>query len=546
MITRKISLKVIVVLFVICLLSFPVVFAEEQNNENTAQEENKNAEELDANKKAQKEELLKITKELLDEMQIKLKNIDATIEEMRKTKEYETYPAIRLNMDTPLFGLASIVDERIKIKQDVSAADVAAGYSIRNIIKNRTLKLPDVSLAGIIVGTRDIKLDDSISLADASTAVLKLMQYTKNLDNTTTFLENQINKIFKGYIPKDKTENIADMTRRLSKMNSTLTQMDDTIISLGLLATDEVQKDVYKKASTTFLEYSKSIKEYQKKSQNILISIDDLNTLQRQVLELEIKMSDFTKSTTDTLTQEKENYNYQKMLLALKENLDQKQKQIDTFIEESVTKKEVETAPPTEDQKADDNIGEPNSNTDENQEQNTENHATVEEIKNYEVISRNLVDNLKNDIEQIRQKIEKYVPNEENQTEAQKEQVGTISQEERNQLLEEVTKILKDYIQKEDKFYLDNINYMLKNTTSRIADLSKYTESDILKEMRYVYLELPDHLERYLDDNNMNLYIEVTRLSENFHHELLTLTAAYRTVNQIYDELNVTEIKSKD
>ena len=69
-------------------------------------------------------------------------------------------------------------------------------------------------VAGIIVKTKDVKFDEDISLADANLSVRKLMQYSKTVDNVTEFLNNQINKIYKGYIDKSKNENITDIKRK--------------------------------------------------------------------------------------------------------------------------------------------------------------------------------------------------------------------------------------------------------------------------------------------------------------------------------------------
>ena len=38
--------------------------------------------------------------------------------------------------------------------------------------------------------------------------------------------------------------------------------------------------------------------------------------------------------------------------------------------------------------------------------------------------------------------------------------------------------------------------------------------------MRYIYLELPSYLEKYLDNTNLNSIIETKILSNNFNKEL--------------------------
>ena len=237
--TKKIYIKLAVFLVAISIISMSNIFAsnitntnqenntkinENQDVENNEKEENKytDKEILTEEEIKQIEQLNNIIKELIKGIKNKIKSIDDNIKRLRDIEEYKTYPAIRLNVDTPIFGLDSVVNSKLKIKQEVSATDIAKGYSIKYIVKNNSIKLPDKYIAGIIVSTKDVKFDENISLNDANATVLKLMQYTKTVDNTLEFLENQTNKIFKGYIQKSKSENLLDIQRKLNKLNDNL------------------------------------------------------------------------------------------------------------------------------------------------------------------------------------------------------------------------------------------------------------------------------------------------------------------------------------
>lgn len=585
--TKKIYIKLAVFLVAISIISMSNIFASNatnNNDNNTNINENRDVENnetkndenyvLTEEEIKQKEELNNIIKELIKGIKTKVKNMDESIESLRDIEEYQNYPAIRLNVDTPIFGLDSVVNSKLKIRQDVCATDVAKGYSIKYIIKNNSIKLPDKYIAGIIVSTRDVKFDDTISLTDANSAVLKLMQYTKIIDNTIEFFNNQTNKIFKGYIEKAKSENILDIQRKLNKLNEKLLKQDENLCMLHIILTNEEDIQKYNEKIKQFNEISKKIKDNRKKVDNILISNEQLTKVQKEVLELESTMIDFSLEVEEKLNVSKENIDEEKILIALQKELKEREKSIEDIVEKSVTKKVVEkleNTNKTDNDSSNNQIDNGNSDEQNNvtssstEEIKQDSNNTVEEIKNYDIVSKNVL-TLINDnvIKVINEKVEnKRKENEENEKnkeaqensenndveqeddeKAEEEKLKKKKQENEN-FVKELFNLYKDYIVKENKFYFDNINYTLKNTTSKISDLSKYTKSDILEEMRYIYLELPSSLENYLDNNNLNSAIETKNLSNSLNKELTKLLNVYVKTSKIYDELNVDEIKSK-
>ena len=63
--------------------------------------------------------------------------------------------------------------------------------------------------------------------------------------------------------------------------------------------------------------------------------------------------------------------------------------------------------------------------------------------------------------------------------------------------------------------------------------------------MKYIYLELPETLEDYLDYCNTSLYIEVEDLSNKLSEQLNKLVDTYLKMEKIYEDLNVDDVKSK-
>lgn len=563
---KKLCLKVVVILFWVYAIFVSPIFANEiQTNIN--QEENTHVDEkvavysndnlTEEELQKQKDELLKMLKEIMNQMRIDIKRIDEKFVQIRQVEEYEKYPAIRLNIDTPIFGLDSIVDSKLKIKQDVSATDIANGYSIRYILKNNSLKLPDKYLAGIIVGTRDVKLDDKISLSDANAALIKLMQYTKMIDNTLEFLENQVNKFFKGYIEKEKEEKINDILKKLTKLEENLLEQDKKIMMLSMISFDEEQVQIYQSLREKYQEISKKTKENQENVNNMLIKEQTLIKIQKEVLELESNMIDFSAEVEDDLKLAKESIDVEKMLISLQTTVKNRYQKITKLEENSVTKKEILQEKQEESEGQNKTQSEQNKeNVDGSSESKIE---TTEEIKNYDLTSKNILSSIEEDIIKVLdEKVKEFVKEEKKSAEdmensndpqvqeenGKKEEEKQLSKEEKFDLLEQMYTLYQNYLIKENKFYLDNINFTLKNTTAKVSDLSKYTKSDILSQMRYIYLELPNSLEQYSDTTNFNSMLEIRTMSNQLLKELNQLLQTYMQVTKIYQTLNVDEMKN--
>lgn len=563
---KKLCLKVVVILFWVYAIFVSPIFANEIQT-NTNQEENTHVDEkvavysndnlTEEELQKQKDELLKMLKEIMNQMRIDIKRIDEKFVQIRQVEEYEKYPAIRLNIDTPIFGLDSIVDSKLKIKQDVSATDIANGYSIRYILKNNSLKLPDKYLAGIIVGTRDVKLDDKISLSDANAALIKLMQYTKMIDNTLEFLENQVNKFFKGYIEKEKEEKINDILKKLTKLEENLLEQDKKIMMLSMISFDEEQVQIYQSLREKYQEISKKTKENQENVNNMLIKEQTLIKIQKEVLELESNMIDFSAEVEDDLKLAKESIDVEKMLISLQTTVKNRYQKITKLEENSVTKKEILQEKQEESEGQNKTQSEQNKeNVDGSSESKIE---TTEEIKNYDLTSKNILSSIEEDIIKVLdEKVKEFVKEEKKSAEdmensndpqvqeenGKKEEEKQLSKEEKFDLLEQMYTLYQNYLIKENKFYLDNINFTLKNTTAKVSDLSKYTKSDILSQMRYIYLELPNSLEQYSDTTNFNSMLEIRTMSNQLLKELNQLLQTYMQVTKIYQTLNVDEMKN--
>ena len=145
----------------------------------------------------------------------------------------------------------------------MSTKDVAKGYSIRNIIKNKIVKLPNTKIGNIVITTKDVNLEDELEITEYNVIILKLMNYKDKVETVEKFLDNQINKIFKEYISKDKKENINDINERLEKISTELLKQDENLEKIFL-----IESIKYSGLENEYIEISNLQKKLSKNSNN--------------------------------------------------------------------------------------------------------------------------------------------------------------------------------------------------------------------------------------------------------------------------------------
>lgn len=533
------------------------------------------------NQKAKKDELLKIIKELVQTLANEIKGFDDKINDIRSTDEYLNYPAIRLNIDTPLFGLNSIVENKLKITKDVSANDIANAYSIKSIIKNGSILLPDTKLGLLVISTKEVKFDDNISLNDANSAISKLIQYEKTLKNIDTFIDDQINKFFKGYIPKDKKQNIENISVRLNRLGTLLQEQDIKLLKLEIISISDENSKTYEETLKEFENLSGEMKKERKEIQNMLLSYDDITDIQKRLIDAEINMSTYSKKLDDYLDENK-SFNELEMLSLLKDILTSRKDKIEKYIDNATLVTEIskqsdefESNMQTSKQENDDTSIENKvdstdknltqdvmENKSDNELEGTQFEVSTEEKKVYDITYSNILDELESCILKVDEKIKEYGSKSSDTDNTKQLQDGdeTITKDDdkiedskaeneiadrKEKLLGEMILVYKEFLAKENKFYTDNMNLLLQNTTNVISDLAKYTTSELTSDMKYIYLSLPDKLENNLENTNLNLNIELKELSNNLHKEIIELVNLYVKVERLYDELEVDDIKAK-
>lgn len=548
---KKGEVLLCIISFIFCIMLFGnTAFAQDIGNDiinNDKQVEENNKEDLE--KENRKKEIIKMIDECLDEIRSKLMDIENKEAKVKKQKEFENYPAIRLNVDTPVFGFISMVDNKLKIRRDVSTVDVANGYSIKDIVNKNKIKLPDFTVGSIVVTTRDVAIDEKMSYEDANLALLKIMQYISQLDSANEFLDFQINRTFRGYIDKEKSDSINDIKNRNSKITSSLIELDKKVVYLHIIKIDD---NTLKEINQNYDNISLKNKNINTSVKDMLMSQDTLGKLQKDIIKEEEDLTKLTKTIDKEYDNAINKIDVEKMLKAMEEELTLRKDAVKKYIDDSVYTKKIDSSD--------------EENNDNKKQENIEDKSN-EIITKYEVTSKNTLDYLNSSIATIDEKIAKYTNLNKDKTEnetniddenkdkpisqevANKEDVTKVeikelTKEEKKVLTDEIYRIYNDFLSRENKFYLDNTNFLINDTTKKTSDLIGKTDGNILSYMKYMYIELPDRLKDYINSNNMNSKRELKKLTKSLQKELETIVNSNVKVTKLYNEMIQNELKS--
>lgn len=536
-------------LIVAILFMFIVIFVNGYNNVFaeelvvTSEEESNDSEKL---LNQNKEIALKNIDECKEDIRKKINIIDEKIKSIKQKDEYKTYPAIRLNVDTPIFGLSSICNQKLKITSEVSTADVVRGYSIKDILKTSSLKVPSFSVGNIVVVTRDIKFDDSITLTDANTCILKLIQYYEQVDAVDKFLDKQIIKIYTEYIPKDKSQKIATLKERIVSVQKEKQSISEDILKVYVC---RINDEKYNELLKRYMEINDKIYVYSKELENVLIDDDSLLQVEKNVINLEasfVSLKEDTKNASASISDA--TYNFEEVFLNLHNDLSLRKKNVEKYISNSEVKKEIQN-----------NENSENAENSENSETIKEN--AVEEIKVYEVTNNDALSKIEEKINALDEiikkelgeitlkKIKGELTEEVSEETINKEEVNSVAlnektKDEKDELLNTVINIYKDVLNIENNFYINNINLLLKNSTNKVNTLSKYTDYTNISDIKYIYLELPKSLEKDMAVYNTKEVLEINKLTSNIKEKLNKIVEIYKLVSSEYEKKVPENIKN--
>lgn len=516
--------KYLIFLVVIFGISCSFVYADEiENNSSINKEQSKQVQ-------TQINELKEEANKIVDDINDKVIEIDDKIEKLKDTDEYNEYPTVRLNIDTPIFGIKSIINQRLRITKEVSATDVAKGYSIRSILKNRIIKVPENKLGNITISTKSIDLKDELSVNEYNIVILKLMDYKEKVNSVYNFLEQHTNKIFKEHIAKEKKEKLNELNNRLDSFSTNLLSKENDIITLYL-----ENNEKYDEIKKEYDELSEEEKKLKEQLSYVLIDNDRINQIQKNVLNLESKMIDYT-TKIDNLSSEKKDLNLEYIYLKTYNDMIIRYGKIEKIKENA--NKIVKIPEENKDEKSE------NENNIKNNIQNNE------EIELYHVYSLKYIDSMDNKIKNLQSKMDiygyKYKKEIDENSEKEKsnieEKEQEINVEQNKNRLNEIIDIYLSFLNDEYLFYLDNVNGLLKITNGNIKDLAQYTDANVMSDVQYIYIDLPYSLNTYIEKYNKESKIQIKNLISCFENEYEKVLQEHLKIKDIYEKMNVAEV----
>lgn len=483
----------------------------------------------------QKDKIIELINEYLNEIELKINNIDTKIQNIRLQEEFAYYPAIRLNVDSPILGMTSVVENRLRVKKDISTSDVASKYSIRDIVKDKKIKLPESYLGAIVVSTSNVSIDSTMELPQAKLTLVKCIQYLSQVNSASEFVDNQTNKIFKDYIADNKKQAIKTIKDRNSNIENELEIIADQI---------KIQQFLGKDVSTYLEQYntiSSKLYEISQAAKNQLVLEEDLVEITKQSVNLEASLLELKDTVSKAYNNALKDIDYSGFLGNMYKDLELRTADVEEYIKNSTT----EVAKIVEKEKED--------SSDENKK--IEKVEEVKTVVNYEVTSNSTLDYMEITLEEISNLKKEYDNSKKEDKSPITDGENTVvdkelTQEEINKIVEEnkekinsVYSKYKDFLEREYKFYTNNINMLLKDSNDKISSIISEIDSgveidnDIFNYTKYIYIELPNNLTKYLNRNNLDSSLEIDNLINLLKVELGALLDNNINVTEMYENM---------
>lgn len=215
-----------------------------------------------------------------------IKYIDSRVIEMKKTNAYDKYPAVRLNVETPVFGINSLIKSKLAIKENVSTTDIISGYSVYDIVRTNKVKVPSLSVGSVVVSTREINLkDENITMSDANQALKTILNAMQKSKTSKEFIDDYINKNFSEYIENDKKNNIKSLNNFANELEINLKSKENDLILLDVLDSSK-----YEEFLKEYNNIYNSIYSIKKQLNNILITEDNIKKSENNLNDIDLKI----------------------------------------------------------------------------------------------------------------------------------------------------------------------------------------------------------------------------------------------------------------
>ena len=178
--------------------------------------------------------------------------------------------------------------------------------------------------------------------------------------------------------------------------------------------------------------------------------------------------------------------------------------------------------------------------------------ATLDYLKTVlEEVNKELTELKKeNNIKDDQEKVEESKDDKEEKTKEELKQEKAKKIEENSKKINIIYNKYKEVLSREYKFYTSNINMLLKNSNDRIsaviAEINSGIDIDnaIFGYTKYIYIDLPENLEKYIEENNIDSIIELENLISLLKKEIVDLSNKNIKITKIYNKILEEALKS--
>ena len=462
----------------------------------------------------------RLIQRLNDNLKQQISIINTKIDNLRKTDAYSNFPAVRLNVDTPMFGISDIVNSELKITYEVSNSDISSHYSINDIINQNKIKVPSYTVASLVVKTRDIEINKNMTQSDANIVIFKLLEYLDQAKSVSTRLDDQINDILKGYINKDKKNTIDSINNDILDISNKNTNVYNNLDQLYLLKSDNIVE-----YTNQFNDMYIVLMNYKKLADNNLTKLEVLTNINKDLENKQLTVINTSNDIQKLYNSKTLDINKSDLLSNVYDKIKYQNDYIVKYISSS------------------DGTFQGNRNFCYDNEINNLN-ALVE--KTYSITSKNISD----EMQKIKDDIEKQNSDYQKSIAQQNQSQNSNNANDKNAVNDENIKLLKslattylDYLNKQAQFMQDNIDMLIKDSSTKLTNIGKNTNYDISNYIEYVNIDYYNDINKIKQNVNNSSMASMEDYIEKLKNELQTVLDNNLKINKLYRSQ---QVKSSD
>lgn len=458
---------------------------------------------------------------ILEYINKEIKSIDEKVVLARDIDEYKVYPAIRLNIDTPYFGIASIVNSKLKIRDAVSTVDIATGYGIRNIANKKTIKIPTFEVSNIVVITRDVSLNKNMTYADAQTSIFKLLDYLTQVKDVNKFVDKQLKNIVQGYFSKEKIEVIDNIKLEIEEIEENLDFALNELSYIRAITENDITEDL-----NNLIKYDTDISAIEELIKDIHTSEKKLNEVHTKITTMNGDIKLFRFNVNKKYLEVFNNINLEQAIYLVNSSMNLELNYLQKYIDNSKMDLTEEIL---------DVIIEEPIQEDTINETDMAKVAKEKYIEVYKIASESIFQSMKKDLDKANKVLEEVT----HHNLALAEQEAKLAEDPELKLTEKLEKLnSKEIIDELLKIYIGFLNkenvFLTENAKVNITDIKKMQDINIttFEDIQYIYINLSGILINISDNFVSSSVISNKKTSDSLKDVITKVISSSRNFKQ--------------